>query len=173
MRASVLSPVVAVVAAASLAVAGCGGGGGSSTANKGAPLSKSAFCSAAKKYEQDGHDMGNDNSLAEAKSAMPKLLADAKAMTPAPAGLQSSMEKVISDLTQVNDWVQKQTSNQAVSGNNAPANVKAALADLDKHPQVKAWLKKNCPGVVTNSGSGGGASGGGGSSGAGGGAGNS
>ena len=170
MRSSRLSPLVAGIAAASLAVGGCGGGG-SSTANKGAPLSKSAFCSAAKKYVQDGKAMGNDGSLAEAKSELPKLLADAKAMTPAPGGLQSSMEKVISDMTLVNSWVQKQTSNKALD--NAPANVKAALADLDKHPQVKAWLKKNCPGVVVNSGSGSGASGGGGSSGAGGGAGNS
>lgn len=152
MRGKRLAPLVAAVAAATLSVVGCGGGGGATVgANKGAPISKQSFCAAAKAFEQDTNNMQGDQSLSAAKGALPKILADAKAMTPAPAGLQSSMDKVIKDLSTLNNWVQKQTSDNAM--NNPPSNVKGALKDYNKHPQVRTWLQKNCPGVV-DSGSG-------------------
>lgn len=167
----------------SLAVTGCGGSSksssaGSSTGGSKTPLSKTTFCSRAVTFGESINTAGSDTTVNQAKRDWPKVLTDAKALRPAPSGVGTPVNDMISDLQQVINWLDTKGTNQALNGKSVPSAIKKPFDNMQSSAkQMASWEKQNCEGTpAAGSGSGAGASGGSSGSGkqsSGGGAGNS
>ncbi len=88
----------------------------------------------------------SDTSLSDARRDFAQVVADSKAMTNPPAAIRSDVGALVSDIGQVNTWLDTKATEAELSGENVPSAVAGPFNDLTaKGKAVVSWTTANCP----------------------------
>lgn len=141
------------VVVAAVALTGCSSGhssstppGGSGSASATGPVeSVATFCGQVSTVESDISSVTSITSLASAKTSFAKVTADTKAITNPPAAIRSDALALVSDIQQINTWLDTQATQSDLNGNSAPPAIAGPFNDLNtRGTAVDTWAKAHC-----------------------------